>query len=73
MADSRHSLMAGIVSGIPKGHRKPMIDGIYPGIMPKNSEKPVKASLHNVKPSATTFAPGVFGGGSFIEGKAVRR
>ena len=71
--DGRHNTMAGIVTGIPKGHRKPIIDGIYPGIMPKNSEKSVKASLHTVKPSATTFTPGIFGGGSFIEGKSVRK
>ena len=71
--DGRHSLMTGIVSGIPKGQRKPEIDGIYQGVMPKKADKPVTATLKSVKPSATTFTPGVFGGGSFIEGKSVRK
>ena len=69
----RYAVMAGIVSGIPKGTRSPGIDGIVQGIMPKKCDSPVIASLKKVKPSATTFQPGVFGGGSFIEGKSVRK
>lgn len=67
--DSRHALMAGIVPGIPKGMKKPMIDGIVSGITNSKHDASVKESLNTVKPSATQFSPGVFGAGRTIEGK----
>jgi hypothetical protein len=61
--------MAGIVPGIPKGMKKPMIDGIVSGLCNSKHDASVKESLHMVKPSATQFSPGVFGAGRTIEGK----
>jgi len=67
--DGRHKLMEGIVSGIPRGMKKPMIDGIVSGLSYSKHDPSVKASLHTVKPSATQFSEGVFGAGRTIEGK----
>ena len=68
--DKRHALMEGITTGIPRGHTKPQIDGIYQGI-PETETKnnSVKSSINSVKPSATQFSVGVFGAGRSIEGK----
>ena len=67
--DSRHALMAGIVPGIPKGMKKPMIDGIVSGLCNSKHDASVKASLNTVRPSATQYSEGVFGAGATIEGK----
>lgn len=67
--DGRHKLMEGIVTGIPRGTKKPMIDGIVSGLSYSKHDPSVKESLHTVKPSATQFSPGVFGAGRTIEGK----
>ena len=67
--DGRHKLMEGIVSGIPRGMKKPMIDGIVSGLSYSKHDPSVKATLHTVKPSATQFSQGVFGAGRTIEGK----
>jgi hypothetical protein len=67
--DGRHKLMEGIVTGIPRGMKKPMIDGIVSGLSYSKHDASVKESLHTVKPSATQFSPGVFGAGRTIEGK----
>jgi hypothetical protein len=61
--------MAGIVPGIPKGMKKPMIDGIVSGLSNSKHDASVKATLHTVKPSATQFSAGVFGAGRTSEGK----
>jgi len=68
--ESRHTLMAGIVSGIPRHHRMPIIDGIYQGDMGDSKyNSGVKAGLNKVVPSATRFSEGVFGAGRTPEGK----
>jgi len=61
--------MEGIVPGIPRGMKKPMIDGIVSGIHYGKKDGSVKETLHTVKPSATQFSMGVFGAGRTIEGK----
>ena len=67
--EGQHKLMEGIVTGIPRGMRKPMIDGIVCGLQGSKHDASVKASLQTVSPSATQFSPGVFGAGRTIEGK----
>lgn len=69
MEDHRHKLMEGITPGIPRGMKKPMIDGIVSGLSYSKHDKSIKESLHAVKPSATQFSAGVFGAGRTIEGK----
>ena len=61
--------MPGIVTGIPRHHRTPMIDGIYQGDMtPYKKDGNVIAGLNKTVPSATRFSEGVFGAGRPPEG-----
>lgn len=68
-AHARHRLMEGIVPGIPRGMKKPMIDGIVTGVSYGKQDGTVMEQLRTVKPSATQFSAGVFGAGRTIEGK----
>ena len=41
--EGQHKLMEGIVTGIPRGMRKPMIDGIVCGLQGSKHDASVKA------------------------------
>lgn len=65
---TRHSVMDGIVRGVPRGMRTQMPDGIITGMMPKVSG----GDMMNVAPSATKVANQSFGGAVFQVGKSGR-
>ena len=64
----KSQLMQNIVTGTPqKTSSKPVVDGIYCGIVQKPQTK-ITSDIKGVKPSATTHAVGQFGGFTPIEG-----
>jgi hypothetical protein len=64
---TRHSVMDGIVKGVPRGMHTPMPDGIITGLMPK-----VSGGGLSVAASATKMPEQSFGGGMFQVGKMGR-
>jgi len=54
---TRHSVMDGIVRGIPRGYCPPTIDGLVSGLQPKTT-----GGLMKVEASATRTPDQVFGG-----------
>lgn len=56
----QHKLLPGVVIPQPKESPKPIFGSIYTGI--PATLTPSGPQLQKVKPSATPFAPGVFGG-----------
>lgn len=53
---TRHSVMDGIVKGVPRGMRTPMPDGIITGLAPK-----MNGHIVGVAPSATRLPTQEFG------------
>lgn len=53
---TRHSVMDGIVKGVPRGMRTPMPDGVITGLAPKMS-----GHVTGVAPSATKLPTQEFG------------
>lgn len=64
---TRHSVMDGIVKGVPRGLHSGMPDGIITGLMPK-----VSGGDLTVAPSATKIANQSFGGAMYQVGKSGR-
>lgn len=60
----------GIVKGVPKHSKKPIVDGIVCGV-PRNPRPSLNAGTTGagVRKSATQPAVGAFGGGMFPEGQ----
>ena len=62
--DAKHTLLEGIVKGIPRGTQRAVVDGIVSGIHRK-ADCDVAVETISVKPSATPLARGDFGAGTF--------
>jgi hypothetical protein len=62
-----HSLMEGIVAGIPRKQHRPVADGIVSGCK-KDMNPKLMPDLHKVQGSATQSSEGVFGAGRTPQG-----
>jgi hypothetical protein len=67
----KSTLMAGIVSGMPKKNLPPTLDGIIRGVAKHNGTS-LSADTMHVKGSATKQEEGAFGAGAFAQGQMGR-
>jgi hypothetical protein len=67
----KSTLMAGIVSGMPKKNLPPTLDGIVRGVA-KHGGVSLSADTMHVKGSATRQEEGAFGAGAFPQGQMGR-
>ena len=61
---SRHNLLEGIITGIPRGTQRPTVDGIITGLAAV-SHPSAAVDTMTVSSSATKISQGAFGGASF--------
>jgi hypothetical protein len=66
--EGKNKTMEGIVGGVPKASKKPVVDGIVTGIA-KRSHVSCQVPTESVKPSATQVSAGVFGAGASPQGQ----